>query len=225
MACSRIVVAFLALSMAFCRPLRAGGNEEMREVELTRREAIVAITRGDHARSLALFSKALQLLEKTKLEGHEVDSWNVRLQLAQVLGALGQPMDALHEFRRALAASPGASHADSHGLVAAGDRPRPLFRLSCHQHTLVVRLTPNIMLFCVGSLCGSSDCSSGGGRGPRECSSTCRRDISATALARADAKRGRMFSAQDLVACVRLLLDALSACSVRGERRGSGHAR
>lgn len=77
----------------------------------------MAITRGDHTKSLALFRKALRLSDEETSGGQGANGWYVRLQLAQVLGALGQPVDALNEFKRVIADARNA-HADV--LLAAG---------------------------------------------------------------------------------------------------------
>lgn len=80
-------------------------------VEATRREAVSAITRGDHVKSLALFQEAL------RQGGTSLTDWRVRLQLAQVLAALGQQTDALSEYRRLIGAAPEDAPPD---VVAAG---------------------------------------------------------------------------------------------------------
>jgi len=71
--------------------------------EAARSAAIVAITRGDHITALARLQEALRLSRSPgALTAHARTTsrgWYVRLQMAQILGALGRHAEALVEYK------------------------------------------------------------------------------------------------------------------------------
>ena len=74
---SRFLLAVLALSTAVCRHT----NEKTSEAEQARSGAVLAITRGDHTESLALFRKALRLSMKPQASAHkEKDTKRKKIQ-------------------------------------------------------------------------------------------------------------------------------------------------
>jgi hypothetical protein len=102
----------LFLSVALALSGAGAGGEEH---EAMRKQAIAAITRGDGETALARFRNALH----TTGFG---TGWYARLQLAQVLGALGRHKDAMHEYKKVM----GKGNAIPPPLLAAGIEMVPL---------------------------------------------------------------------------------------------------
>jgi tetratricopeptide (TPR) repeat protein len=89
-----IVLAVL-LGFAVAAPGAGRAGEMSADDEALRRDAIAAITRGDHITALSLFQESLNAAASTR-------RWRTRLQLAQVLGALGHHSEALGEYKRVI---------------------------------------------------------------------------------------------------------------------------
>ena len=110
----------LVVCVALCLSVAGGLDRDTAtsdENESLRRAAIDAITRGDPATSLSLFRQALASRTGSGAR------WQIRLQLAQVLAALGHFSEAFREYTRALEDSTSARAADSEmgvQTIAAG---------------------------------------------------------------------------------------------------------